>query len=88
MPVSLVVATEATSNAQLTKEASMRRWIALAIAGVSAAAPLALGVTSAAATTTFTCTRTVHGQTTTAKVHTDQAEDGLEAHGFTCTPAG
>jgi hypothetical protein len=83
--VSLVVARQATSDAPLAKEVFMRRWVAVAIAGACAAAPLALGVTSASAATTYTCTKTVHGQTATVKVHRDRAEDALEAHGFTCS---
>jgi hypothetical protein len=63
----------------------MRRWIAVTLAGAGAAATLALGVGSASAATKFTCTKTVHGQTVTATVRGDRAEDALEAQGFTCT---
>jgi hypothetical protein len=63
----------------------MRKWIAVTLAGAGAAATLALGIGPASAATTYTCTKTADGQTVTAKVHTDRAEDALEAHGFTCT---
>jgi len=63
----------------------MRRWIAVALVGASAATTLALGVTSASATTKFMCTKKADGQTVTVTVRNDRAEDALSAHGFTCT---
>ena len=63
----------------------MRRLIAVTLAGAAAAATLAFGVGSASAVAKFTCTKTANGQTVTSTVFTDRAEDGLEAHGFTCT---
>ena len=63
----------------------MRKWIAVTLVGAGAAATLALGVGSASAATTYTCTKTVHGMTSTATVRSDRAEDALEVHGFTCT---
>jgi hypothetical protein len=63
----------------------MRRWIAVTLAGATAAATLALGATSVSAATKFTCTRKADGHTATVTVRSDRAEDALEAHGFTCT---
>jgi hypothetical protein len=63
----------------------MRRLVTVALAGATAAATLALGVTSASAATKFTCTRTVHHHKVTVHVRNDRAEDALSAHGWTCT---
>jgi hypothetical protein len=63
----------------------MRRWIAVAAAGASIAATLALGIAPASAATKYVCTKKADGQTATVTVFTNRAEDALEAHGFTCT---
>ncbi len=63
----------------------MRRWVTVVLAGATAAATFALGVTSASAATKFTCTRTAHHHTVKVTVRRDRAEDALEAHGFSCT---
>ena len=63
----------------------MRKWVTVTLAGAGAVATLALGIGSASAATKYSCTKTVHGKTSTAMVRSDRAEDALEAHGFTCT---
>jgi hypothetical protein len=63
----------------------MRRWIAVAAAGASVAATLALGIAPASGATKYVCTKKADGNTVTVTVHRNRAEDALEAHGFTCT---
>jgi hypothetical protein len=63
----------------------MRKSIAAVVVAACAAAPLALGVTSASATAKFTCTRINHGHKVTVMLRKNRAEDAHEAHGWTCT---
>jgi uncharacterized protein YabE (DUF348 family) len=63
----------------------MRRSIAVAVAGATAAASLMLGITSASASTKYVCTKKADGKTVTVTVHKNRAEDALEHRGFTCT---
>jgi uncharacterized protein (DUF1786 family) len=63
----------------------MRKWVAVTLAGVSAAATLGLGVGPASAATKYTCTKMVNGHTVTVHVARNRVEDRLEHHGFTCT---
>jgi hypothetical protein len=63
----------------------MHRWIAVAAAGASLAATLAVGIAPASAATKYVCTKKPDGQTTKVTVFTNRAEDALEHHGFTCT---
>jgi hypothetical protein len=61
----------------------MRRWIAVTLAGATAAATLALGATSVSAATKYTCTKKADGLTgpRTPSKPTDSPAPGTRAPG-------
>ncbi len=60
--------------------------LTLGAAGMLSASTVLLGMKPAhAAPKSYSCTRIYYGRTVTITVHTDLAEDHLEARGYSCT---